>query len=302
MEDIIDSMKGETEGFIAAVLRTLKADRRVTLESPPPKELMAEIQEKVKIDMYGGALKAMMPGSFLACDSFVTEILKRVVPSRSSQELMEMIVSDGPAHMVDVYFMWHDALKTSIADSDKLSCPVCMEPFINVPREGDMVDVEGVVVQKPFKPTLRKTEHWSSNPCGHVICRSCMGQWAEAEVEQQRTRIKCPAVGCSHMLWDHDLQELLSEETFSRYKELKSVDHLQKMKDDLKDPVLGAWLKKNCKPCPDCHIIVSRSAGCNSMGCICGTKFCYECGFKQCACGKQKNYFGRGNIWNPQAS
>jgi len=284
-------MKGETEGFIAAVQRTLKADPRITFQTLPPQELLAEIQEKVKIDLYGSALKAMMPGCFLACDVFVTEILKRVVRSRSSQELREML----DAHMVDVYFMWHDALGTSIADSDKLSCPVCMEPFINVPREGDMVDVEGVVVQTPFQPTLRKTEHWSSNPCGHVICRSCMRQWAEAEIDQQKTRVKCPAVGCSHMLWDHDLKDLLSFETFARYKELKSVDHLKKMKDDLKDPVLGAWLRKNARPCPDCSIIVSRSEGCNAMKCVCGTSFCYRCGFKECACGKKT----RGDIWNP---
>lgn len=126
-----------------------------------------------------------------------------------------------------------------------------------------------------------------------------MKSWAESEIEQQKSRVKCPAPGCSHVLWDHDLQELISEEAFSRYKALKSTDHLKKLKEDLKDPKLSEWLKKNAKPCPDCHIIVSRSQGCNVMGCVCGTKFCYDCGqkFNQgCACTKSSRM---QDVWNP---
>jgi E3 ubiquitin-protein ligase RNF144 len=37
--------------------------------------------------------------------------------------------------------------------------------------------------------------------------------------------------------------------------------------------------------CPNCAHMVSRTLGCNHMVCICGTRFCYQCGQKQDFCG-----------------
>lgn len=42
--------------------------------------------------------------------------------------------------------------------------------------------------------------------------------------------------------------------------------------------------------CPNCHVPVERTAGCNLIGCLCGTQFCYGCGARRgaghprCAC------------------
>ncbi|GFR46017.1 hypothetical protein Agub_g7496 [Astrephomene gubernaculifera] len=46
------------------------------------------------------------------------------------------------------------------------------------------------------------------------------------------------------------------------------------------------------QPCPDCHMMVERSEGCNHMRCRCGAEFCYACGalydsrtgLKSCSC------------------
>lgn len=290
MEEAKESMMGEREGFIAGSLRVLKKDARFKARAPLAEELLVEAQMKVKMEWYGGMFAAMMPSCLHKCASFKDEVLKRVMLKHSTQELQGLI----NGHKVDLYFMWHDALKAAMRESDKLTCPICMDPFIHIPEDDGILDMDHRTIDLAWSPTLRTTEHWSSNPCGHVVCKTCMQGWAQAEISQQRTRVKCPAVGCSHTLWDHDLKALVSEDVFDRYKALKNTDHLQKMKEDLKDPALRKWLKANSRPCPDCHVIVSRSSGCNSMRCVCGTSFCYRCGLKKCECGKAN----QTDIWD----
>lgn len=281
MEEARDSMTGECEGFIAGVLRVLKAKQGFNPRAALDKELLVEAQIELKLEWYSGGLRAVMPPCLNACESFGTEVLKRVARKHSTEELRGLI----NGHTVDLHFMWQEALKVAMEESDKLSCPICMESFIQIPEDDGILDTDQITELPAWKPTLRTTEHWSSNPCGHVACSSCMQGWAVAEISQQKTRVKCPAPGCPHVLWDHDLKALVSEDDFGRFMALKNTDHIQKLKDDLKDPALAKWLKANSKPCPDCHVIVSRSEGCNQMQCVCGSRFCYRCGLKSCNCG-----------------
>merc|ERR1712007_280625 len=102
---------------------------------------------------------------------------------------------------------------------------------------------------------------------------------------------------CKYRLWDQDLKELLSSKMFLRHQEHLYTDHLSNLKGLAKeDDDLMAWLRQNARPCPDCHVIVSRSEGCNTMICVCGTRFCYACGFITCQCGVK----GRSDIWEPK--
>jgi hypothetical protein len=81
---------------------------------------------------------------------------------------------------------------------------------------------------------------------------------------------------------------------FKRHQEHKHADHLKNLRAIIKhDDVLLQWLRSHARPCPDCHVIVSRSEGCNTMICVCGTRFCYACGSKKCEC-SIKN---RNSIW-----
>jgi hypothetical protein len=188
--------------------------------------------------------------------------------------------------------VWLDALSTAIAKSQLFTCPICLEPMLQVSKEHGLVDTS-----KMWYAPLHKNEHWSSQPCGHACCGSCMKMWAETEINDQKVNVRCPALGCSYCLFDHDLKRIVSAEAFERYHERKGADYLKHLKASLKqDPNLTRWLKGNARPCPDCHVIVSRSEGCNVMKCVCGTVFCYACGHASCRCCKKK----KGNIWNPK--
>ncbi|KAI3430203.1 RING-type domain-containing protein [Psidium guajava] len=54
--------------------------------------------------------------------------------------------------------------------------------------------------------------------------------------------------------------------------------------------------RKKWAQCPNCHILVERSGGCDRIYCRCGTKFCYRCGcvWKRgygCLCERRTEWF-----------
>jgi len=177
--------------------------------------------------------------------------------------------------------------------SKEFTCPICMDPLIQLSHNG------APNTSKMWFAPLHKNEHWSNQPCGHACCQTCMKMWAETSINDQKVNIKCPAPYCSYSLFDHDLQKLVSPEAFERHQEHKNADYFKHLKASLKEDVrLNRWLKTHARPCPDCHVIVSRSEGCNHMGCVCGARFCYACGFKECKCREERSK--RRDIWRPK--
>merc|ERR1719487_1359332 len=190
--------------------------------------------------------------------------------------------------------IWQDALASAMQTSELFTCPICMDPlveFVEHTRQPQMSNM--------WFARLQKNEHWSSQPCGHACCRTCMKTWAETAINDQKVNIRCPAPGCSYSLFDHDVQALVSPVAFERLQEHKNADYLRHLKSALKeDNRLKFWLKSHARPCPDCHVIVSRSEGCDDMQCVCGTNFCYACGFKSCKCNQRQER--RKDIWKPK--
>jgi len=64
-------------------------------------------------------------------------------------------------------FHYRDAL-TYEASSGCMRCPVCMDPMVEQKADGS------IDTSKMWFAPLRRTEHWSNNPCGHVsVGRDC---------------------------------------------------------------------------------------------------------------------------------
>mmetsp|Transcript_49583 Transcript_49583/g.153068 ORF Transcript_49583/g.153068 Transcript_49583/m.153068 type:complete len:312 (+) Transcript_49583:216-1151(+) len=294
---------GESEGFAAAVEKKLGARPASDSSGGLDPKLVEEAGLKVKLEWYGNLYEELSPRCLRSSDGaigmFRAEVLGWFMRAHSTVELLSLFDKS-----VAMHFAWHDAIQAAKEHSDKLRCPICMEPFLSIQivKEDGLIDLDRRDIvsgetQTTWTPSLRRTEHWKSNPCGHVCCKPCMESWAAASIHDSKVHIRCPAVGCSHVLWDHDLKPLLNEEEWERYVERRDADHLTKLKDDMKDPELSKWLKANARPCPDCHRIVSRSAGCDQMKCVCGADFRYCCGFKKCQCSVPAG--ARGDIWSP---
>jgi hypothetical protein len=184
--------------------------------------------------------------------------------------------------------MFVDALRLE-ASHGCLTCPICMEPMVSLTSDLQL-DTSDMWSAKE-----RRNELWKNLPCGHACCRSCMSTWAETTINDQKTSVKCPVDGCSYRLWDHDLAELVNDKVLSRHKENSQADYFVHMKQIRKDKQLCKWLNAHTRPCPDCHRIVSKAGGCQEMTCVCGTHFCYKCGFKGCMCDVHKA--DRPSIW-----
>lgn len=298
MNELIAS--GESEGFALGVVRILNQDPRwngtdviVKDERGNDLSLVEDAGLKVKTEWFSDLymLPRWLPSKV---ETFQKQVLDRLLMAHSSEKLFHLFEDQAGLHLA-----WQAAVWAAIQGSASFACPMCAEPFIQIQMQSDGRIIDHVEVSETdlaeWTPSLRKTEHWSSNPCGHVCCLECMQSWAATSINDQKTQIRCPAVGCSHVLWDHDVKALVSEDVFKSYTELKQADHVKKLKDDLKDEKLGAWLKMHARPCPDCHIVVSRSEGCNMMMCVCGCKFMYCCGCKTCCCAKAS----KPDIWNP---
>merc|ERR1712188_287762 len=116
---------------------------------------------------------------------------------------------------------------------------------------------------------------------GHFFCRECVGHWCQTRINEMQHHIRCPAEGCTFHLWKDDIKSLVPAETFKFFQKMRNADHMGHLKACLTDSGgadLKKWLRKHARPCPNCHVIVSRSDGCDDMRCTCGCSFCYKCG------------------------
>jgi len=252
-------------------------------------KVVDSFRQKVKQSEFESQLFEHFPNWHL------TELQKKSVVNR----MLKMYSSSELATPRPKATLYADAVMFEVSNNAvDFQCPICMEPLVTKNMEPLVSSERLIDASNMWCAALRKTENWSNQPCGHACCRSCMSMWAETAINEQKLRIKCPAVGCSYSLWQHDLENLVGEECLKRHQEHKNADYLQHLKTSVKeDACLKSWLKSHARPCPECHVIVSRSEGCNDMMCVCGTRFCYACGFKQCKCNSGKN---RPDIWNPR--
>lgn len=255
--------------------------------------IVEQSMKEAKFQLFEKLMDMYLPAWIL---EDVWKTLKRDVVTKTlhpflSSELFK-VFEETDLNSPVVAQLWRDALFKIVNDMDMWTCPVCCTAMIEVPE----YDVSSA--RSMWKAPLRKTEHWSNIPCGHQYCFDCMKTWAESEINSMKINIMCMAPGCNYKLWDQDLEAVVSPEVFARYKEHKHADYAKRLATDVKaDPTLKKWLEEHAKPCPTCHAIISRSAGCSVMTCTCGTRFCYACGFIKCQCSVPAAR--RADVWSP---
>lgn len=127
--------------------------------------------------------------------------------------------------------------------------------------------------------------------CHHPICRDCMASFVVARVEEQRVfGIRCPMPDCANELQEQDVQSLvrcgaLPKAVGQRFAELRKKDYtaransFSEMMEVLPTAAEFSLLKRlwsMARRCPRCHVILEKSQGCDSFGCICGHSFNFK--------------------------
>lgn len=288
-------VQGETEASSAVVLELMKEHKQLlkaVCSSDVNGDIVDRFRRKAKRSEFEGELKRYFPDWHLT-EKQHSEIIDHILEAHSRIVLVALFRACGQDHREvarSTALLYSDAFDAAVGQgAAAFHCSICLAPLVTKTSGG--VDASAMWLAKN-----QKTEHWSKEPCGHAFCRTCMGTWAETKINDQHRQIRCPAEGCSYCLWDQDIRELVPQLVFERHQEHKNADYLQHLKDAMKgDPSLKNWMKSHCRPCPDCHVVVSRSEGCDQMMCVCGSRFCYACGFKKCRCGHKHK-----DIWNPR--
>jgi hypothetical protein len=118
-------------------------------------------------------------------------------------------------------------------------------------------------------------EQWKKLPCEHEYCRSCLRTWVETVVvDQSSTHVRCPCIGCHFVLYRDDIERLSGVSVVAVFDTLQQTDYTARLAEVSSDPDLLAWLDANTRACPNCSVVIDKSAGCDQMNCArCGHNF-----------------------------
>lgn len=116
------------------------------------------------------------------------------------------------------------------------------------------------------------------------MCQTCIASYVTARVEENRVfGIFCPFEGCKNELYEQDIQRLvqasaLKSEVSIQLAKLRKQDYTSRLSEACES--LGSMGEqsqlRSMRLCPRCSVIIQKSSGCNSFGCICGHKFRYD--------------------------
>jgi len=130
----------------------------------------------------------------------------------------------------------------SLQGLSQSECPICLSD-----------DAENVLIRFP--------------DCKHIFCQNCLKEYLMTQINNFKVlKIKCPQDGCSIVLQESIIKQILDEEAFQRYQTLL----LQKLKNRGQKPQI----------CPKSGCAKKFSATKDSpyTKCSCGTMICNLCG------------------------
>jgi hypothetical protein len=112
----------------------------------------------------------------------------------------------------------------------------------------------------------------------HVFCEPCLRETVKTNIASRRVHdLRCPAPGCTTLLFDPDVERLLQTErdTLVQYRDEVQRMHTATAADMTHEDVslLRELACLQIKSCPRCRALIERSSGCDLMYCVCGHNF-----------------------------
>jgi len=140
------------------------------------------------------------------------------------------------------------------------TCGICDEDFFE---------------SKPVRVSdqRRGTEHFKKAKCTHAYCEDCLKQWIQTNLDQNLAYVRCPCTDCPVSMYEDDIQRIAGDVAKTKFATLRKANHAERLIELIKNKKLYAEVSKEAKPCPRCHVVINRYAGCNSMMCNCGHSF-----------------------------
>eukprot|EP00547_Thalassionema_nitzschioides_P001248 CAMPEP_0194216464 /NCGR_PEP_ID=MMETSP0156-20130528/19024_1 /TAXON_ID=33649 /ORGANISM="Thalassionema nitzschioides, Strain L26-B" /LENGTH=370 /DNA_ID=CAMNT_0038945241 /DNA_START=148 /DNA_END=1257 /DNA_ORIENTATION=+ len=125
-----------------------------------------------------------------------------------------------------------------------------------------------------------------SNCCQSKSCKTCIVKWIQKEEGIGQSAPTCPF--CRMKQCNEEITILLGRpfqpHTARRSNENSSNDDGESSVDDLTQQ----WLEHHTKACPSCQARIQKfsTEDCDLMECLCGYRFCFDCGTQggKCDC------------------
>ena len=113
--------------------------------------------------------------------------------------------------------------------------------------------------------------------CGHASCRDCLAQWVEKVESNGCPHATCPF--CRQAMTTVQVESILGRPFETRGSREQTT---QQLVDDL----TLQWLSSHTRQCGGCGNSIEKVNGCDKMECLCGYRFCFQCGAQgsNCSC------------------
>jgi len=120
--------------------------------------------------------------------------------------------------------------KLHLASPVVATCGICLE-----------------ALSDPVRYTRVSNESWTNEKCDHLFCRSCLKGHLRARLEDGMWNIRCPAVSCSYLWIEADIQKVAAPgalvDEADRAAAQAEGDELLKRFRDLRDAEYGTHLR-----------------------------------------------------------
>ena len=128
----------------------------------------------------------------------------------------------------------------------------------------------------------------------HAACQACLVTFLVHCENDRKTTVSCPQPGCEEIVSNTTKERVLGR--LYNPKAWTNDNSKANAKEELPDPEFLAWLRENdTQQCQNCKVWIQHEDGCESMMCVCGYRFCWECqapiypkgnakGQKKCSC------------------
>lgn len=233
-----------------------------------------EIIDKIREQQFKNEIKKLYKVGVLKgeCQNFVKhQKSRKVYQIWKAKELLEWLNQNS----------YHDENPIE----KKIKCQVCFEEDA---RQKQFLNgsIGGIT------PFLNEEGNFYHLNCPFKSCKTCIKKYLEDSIDAKKTILRCPGVHanskrCSHIFSFDEISEIVSKESLEKWLETCSTNYQERLDSIMSsDSSLREFVENNCKPCPRCKVIVSRSEGCDEISCRCGESFCYKCGKaeRDCIC------------------
>lgn len=122
--------------------------------------------------------------------------------------------------------------------------------------------------------------------CGHHACHDCVWRWIVHNESAGQAVVQCPF--CRVVLIETDMSQILG-----RPYQPQSGGNYIATDDSPMDGLTRQWLQSHTRQCGNCGNRIEKHDGCDLMECLCGYRFCFECGRQggDCHCTPEHHVF-----------